>query len=904
MRRSLLIAGVVVLVASSALAGDWRDKVDPWVLDHGRSATVEFLVMLEAQADLTPARSLESREAKGRFVHRTLTSIAAVTQGPVIDELERLGVKHRPYWIVNMIWVQGTMADVEAMARRVDVAHVFANPKVPLDLVTSKEEDRDRQQEALEASIALVNADDAWAEGATGTGVVVAGQDTGYLWTHPSIVNQYRGGPAGDHDYNWHDAVHSGGGSCGADSTVPCDDHGHGTHTMGTIVGDDGGTNQIGMAPDAKWIGCRNMDQGNGTPATYAECYQFFLAPTKIGGSDPDPSKAPHVINNSWGCPPSEGCTDPLVLLSVVQAVRAAGIVTVHSAGNEGSGCSSVGTPSAIYDESFSVGATTLSDTIASFSSRGPVTIDGSNRLKPDISAPGVGIRSADIPSGYTSLSGTSMAGPHVAGLVALVLSKNPGITGDVDLVEQIIRDTAVPLTTTQGCGGDASDAVPNNVFGWGRIDALAAVTYPLDYTIAADPSSVSVCAPEDATVSVALESFQGFSEPVALSIHGLPVGATAMFSVDPVTPPGTSVLTIGGTAIAGPGVSEVDIVGLSDPGMVEHRATVRLTIADALPSQVVPDAPADQASGVGLAPTFSWQPATQAVSYLLEVAADSGFGTVIGSVEVEETSAALDNPLDPMTSYWWRVTARNACDDGTASAANSFTTRDTPALLLVDDDDNSPDVRATYEATLNALGQDFDLWDTANTDDEPSAAELAPYTVVVWFTGDEFGGAAGPGSAGESALATWLATGDRCLLISSQDYFWDRGLTPFMESRLGVSAADSDEGQDTVTGSGPAFGGFGPYALDYPFSDFSDDLTQGPGGVVAFMGATAPAGMQREVDGSLGVFFAFPFVALPNEASRTAVLQAFLDACGGGSMVFANGFESGHMDAWEVGSD
>ena len=105
---------------------------------------------------------------------------------------------------------------------------------------------------------------------------------------------------------------------------------------MGTMVGDDGAGNQIGMAPGAKWIGCRNMNSGWGTPATYIECYQWFIAPTKVDGSAPDPSKAPDVINNSWGCPPSEGCTDPNVLLTVVQAVRAAGIVTVHSAGNEG----------------------------------------------------------------------------------------------------------------------------------------------------------------------------------------------------------------------------------------------------------------------------------------------------------------------------------------------------------------------------------------------------------------------------------------------------------------------------------------------------------------------------------------------------------------------------------------
>ena len=142
---------------------------------------------------------------------------------------------------------------------------------------------------------------------------------------------------ARNHNYNWHDSIHSGGGSCGADSPAPCDDFGHGTHTMGTMVGDDGGTNKIGVAPRRKWIGCRNMDQGVGTPATYTECFQWFIAPTDLPNQNPDPSKAPHVINNSWGCPPSEGCTDPTVLQTVVENTRAAGIEVVVSAGNAGS---------------------------------------------------------------------------------------------------------------------------------------------------------------------------------------------------------------------------------------------------------------------------------------------------------------------------------------------------------------------------------------------------------------------------------------------------------------------------------------------------------------------------------------------------------------------------------------
>jgi subtilisin family serine protease len=245
---------------------------------------------------------------------------------------------------------------------------------------------------------------------------------------------------------------------------------------MGTMVGETA-TQQIGMAPGARWIGCRNMEQGWGTPATYTECYEWFIAPYPIGGNpmtDGDPARAPHVINNSWSCLEVEGCTADDVLLAVVEAVRAAGIVTVHSAGNTGSNCGSVENPAAIYDASFTVGATNEEDNIAGFSSRGPVLADGSARRKPDIVAPGTGVESS-YPGGYASLSGTSMAAPHVAGLVALLISAEPSLAGDVDALETAITQTALHLTSDEGCGGDTPTSVPNNVYGWGRIDALAA---------------------------------------------------------------------------------------------------------------------------------------------------------------------------------------------------------------------------------------------------------------------------------------------------------------------------------------------------------------------------------------------------------------------------------------------
>jgi uncharacterized repeat protein (TIGR01451 family) len=390
-----------------------------------------------------------------------------------------------------MVWVRGDATVLQSLALRADVAHLYADPSVQMEKPIVQPGHLPQQPDATEApdtvewNVHQIHADDVWAYGFTGQGVVVGGQDTGYDWDHPALINHYRGwnGSLADHNYNWHDAIHEdnpnsfGVNPCGFNSPVPCDDQQHGTHTMGTMVGDDGAGNQIGVAPGARWIGCRDMENGWGKPDTYAECYQWFIAPTDLSGGNPRPDLAPDVINNSWSCPVAEGCTDPGVLLAVVNAVRAAGILTVHSAGNSGPACNTVNTPAAIYDASFSVGATDDSDVIADFSSRGPVTVDGSSRSKPDVSAPGVNIRSS-LPGGGYSLpnwSGTSMAGPHVVGMAALLISVDPALRGDVDALETLIESTAVPRTTTQTCGSLPGSGTPNNTYGFGRVDALAA---------------------------------------------------------------------------------------------------------------------------------------------------------------------------------------------------------------------------------------------------------------------------------------------------------------------------------------------------------------------------------------------------------------------------------------------
>jgi serine protease AprX len=467
---------------------------------------VSFLVIFQEQVDaqaLVAQAGVQAASStdKARLLYESLTAVARRTQAPVRAWLDARNIPYRAFYLVNMIEVKGDAQTVAALRTQPGVARLAANPAVGQQLSVAHAEGswlrswraiqpalQAAQSQALPYGLEYTNATDVWALGFRGQGIVIAGQDTGVEWDHPALMARYRGVISDtvamtytvNHVYNWLDAVPQAGrpSRCDPDPQVPCDDNGHGTHTMGTMVGDAtaAGETVLGMAPDAQWIGCRNMDFGVGTPASYTACFEFFLAPYPQGGdpmTDGRPELGPHIINNSWGCPPSEGC-DAESLRLIVERVRAAGKMVVSSAGNSGSGCFTVKDPIAIYDASFSVGAHNSSGTIAGFSSRGPVTVDGSNRLKPDLTAPGVGVRSTTVNHGYSTLNGTSMAAPHVAGAVALLWSAVPSLTGQIDLTEQVLLKSATPVPSSL-CTGDA-EVVPNNTYGYGRLNALAAV--------------------------------------------------------------------------------------------------------------------------------------------------------------------------------------------------------------------------------------------------------------------------------------------------------------------------------------------------------------------------------------------------------------------------------------------
>lgn len=479
------------------------DKLDTDIQNQIKigAKEIEYLVIMKDQA-IIPSLKSKTKSEKAHLVYHLLKNHASTSQNALRNLLETENADYHSYYVVNAIWVRSDIRLLMKIAERTDVSAINSNPWIRMQEPEVSKEVASLRSAEPEWGILKIKADSVWMQGFKGQGVVVGGQDTGYDWEVSPLKDKYRGfiDENADHNYNWHDAVHENNprfadtllNPCGYSIKVPCDDNNHGTHTMGTMVGEDE-ENKIGVAPEAKWIACRNMDRGWGKPSTYIECFEWFLAPYDLDGKKADPDLAPHVINNSWGCPEIEGCNTSNweIMEQVVKNLKASGVMVVVSAGNDGNqGCGSINTPAAMFEASFSVGSVRQNDTISGFSSRGPVLVDSSYRLKPDVVAPGQGVRSVIRNGNYASYNGTSMAGPHVAGMVALLISANPNLSGEVEALENIIRSSAEPLVSPQDCGDFAGMNIPNATYGYGRIDAMRALKLALDFTqsTAADP--------------------------------------------------------------------------------------------------------------------------------------------------------------------------------------------------------------------------------------------------------------------------------------------------------------------------------------------------------------------------------------------------------------------------------
>ncbi len=463
--RIPVLVPVALWAGATAIYGFWGL--------HGFSGDRLFVVMKD-RANLSQATSIKDRNQRLTYVYKALTQEADKSQAGLRSTLDRYGIHYTPYYLVNSMEVNGGALVRLYLQSRPDVDRVLSSPRLrPIPALSGALKGNATTVEQNPGwNVTMIGADKVWNDfGVKGKGIVVGQSDTGVDGKHPALQAQYRGITTGSNDYNWYDPW--------TGSSAPNDQEGHGTHTLGIVLGKGG----IGVAPEAQWMACVNLERNLGDPPLYLNCMQFMLAPFPHNGDpfkDGDPTRAAYVLNNSWGCPTLEGC-DARSLKPAVDALKAAGIFVAVSAGNDGPVCGTLDNPPAIYASAFSVGAVDASGNMAFFSSRGPVSIDGSGRVKPDISAPGVDVVSS-LPGGtYGPESGTSMAGPHLAGVVALMWSANPALIGDVDRTEQILIQTAQPYTGSQPsdqCFSGGSR--PNNAYGYGIVDAYAAVKMAL----------------------------------------------------------------------------------------------------------------------------------------------------------------------------------------------------------------------------------------------------------------------------------------------------------------------------------------------------------------------------------------------------------------------------------------
>jgi subtilisin family serine protease len=692
-------------------------------------ALTPFIAHFEEQADLQPAARQATPLAQRTAVINALQDIAARTQR---DTLAFLSARQstgsvntiRSFWIVNAIAASADAHTLLELAARPEVAIIKADHVRTLidDLATPNSQSPtpnlqssifNLQSPIPNWNISLIQADQAWNSlGIDGAGVVVANLDTGVDWQHPALQTKYRGYRGAlppVHDGNWFDATTQG-------YLYPGDGHGHGTHTMGTIVGGDA-THATGVAPGAQWIAAKIFNSAGFAQDSWIHAaFQWVIAPNG------DPALAPDIISNSWG--DNNGVDG--TFLADVQAVRAAGILPVFAAGNNGAaGSSSIGSPGS-YDESFTVGATDRNDVLATFSSRGPSPFTG--HIKPDIVAPGVSV-SSTVPGGnYAVLSGTSMATPHIAGVAALIKQANPTI--NITDTMYAITSTAVPLTTT----------LPNNLTGWGRVNAYAAVlqvanggTLSGTITSGSTPlASAQVVATDRFTHTIQTTSNSSGHYQLKLN--------QGVYSV--------SVFAFGYDAV------------LNTPATISSHVTTILNFdLTAAPTGTVRGRVAEMNSGLPLTATISAQntPASANTDA-------NGFYTLplpIGSYTLRATS--------------WQhriVTAAVSLTTG-SSITQNFVLTTASSILLVDSGAWYNDSQINYyREALDALNYAYDVRSITTFAATPNLTTLLPYSITLWSSPLD-----SPGFVGaDLTLIQYLDKGGR-LFLSGQDVaFWDAG--------------------------------------------------------------------------------------------------------------------------------
>ncbi|MFU8874368.1 S8 family serine peptidase [Micromonospora sp. SL4-19] len=596
MKRTVMAAALVTaLVAPAAISPPVAQspaEASPMASTQ-RAGMVKAIVTLRSQVDPSVIVAPSRRQRPAALV-RALRARAAADQTGLLGLLARrraqgLVADAVPLWVVNAVAVVAQPSVIAELAARPEVREIGPDRTIqapPPALGSST------AAAPAEPNIEAVNAPALWNLGFTGQGTTVATMDTGVDASHPELAATWRGG-----SNSWYDPN-------GEHPTVPTDVNGHGTATMGVIVGGAAGGTSIGVAPGAKWIAVKVFnDRGSTTTSRIHLGFQWLLDPD----GNPATPDAPDVVNNSWSGS-TGGCN--LDFQPDLRNLRAAGILPLFSAGNYGPDPSTVLSP-ANNPEALAVGAVDDRGVIDPSSSRGPSACD--QAIAPRLSAPGVNVRTTDLYGGYRDASGTSLAAPQVAGVLALLLGAFPSLSADRQ--QSALESTAI----------DAGEPGPDNAYGYGRVDALAAyrwLSVAPDFSVAASPSEATTVSGGGVTYTVSTAGVNGFTGDVALALGGLS-GTQATWTITPAVVAGgtgSAQVTVTTTHTIAAGTYPLTLTATS--GRLRRTAAVLLRVT----------APPD--FGLAVTPTATSVVAGSSVGYTIGVTALNGFtGTVAMSV-------------------------------------------------------------------------------------------------------------------------------------------------------------------------------------------------------------------------------------------------------------------------------
>lgn len=470
MKKLFLILAILLTSSLTFSQVEISGRLQEALNRAGKNDYLQVIVLLRSQVDLaTLNQQLYTQKATmQQRAYQVITALqqnAQITQGELnnyfASKYESADVySYKSFWISNMFVIEAKPHIIYELMNRMDVAEIDLDAFLELDRPEVVENYVDNP-ESVEPGLRIINAHLLWAQGITGQGRIVMNIDTGVYPNHPALQHKWRGNHVPSNQA-WFDP---------AGTTTPSDCDGHGSHTVGTMTGWSPTTGDtVGVAPGAEWIAAKTICSSPHTSNSIA-AFQWAMDPD---GNPLTINDMPDVISNSWYDPDvTNECSG--IYKTTLDAVEAAGIAVVFSAGNSGPGTSTITKPKNINTNNVNVMCTAAIDgaqyiggntnPIASFSSRGPSVCGGTGSLliKPEVSAPGVNVRSSGSSTGYTVLSGTSMASPHVAGAVALLKQFAPNLTGKEIL--EALYNTAVDLGT----------AGEDNNYGMGLIDVYAA---------------------------------------------------------------------------------------------------------------------------------------------------------------------------------------------------------------------------------------------------------------------------------------------------------------------------------------------------------------------------------------------------------------------------------------------